>query len=80
MAKKKATPCVYIGPSLPGLIQNTVFTSDKLPQHVADMMKANKNIAGLIVPVERLQEARRDVHVKGNILHTYAINLLNKEQ
>lgn len=80
MAKKKTSPCVYIGPSLRGLSQNTVFTSDKLPPHVADMVKANENIRGLIVPVERLQEARRNIHVKGNILHTYATNLLKKEQ
>lgn len=80
MAKKKTSPCVYIGPSLRGLSQNTVFTSDKLPPHVADMVKANENIRGLIVPVERLQDARRNIHVKGNILHTYALKVLNKEQ
>lgn len=78
MAKKKTKPCVYIGPSLPGLTQNTVFA--KFPPHVAEMVKNNENLAGLMVPVDKLQEARRGVITPGNILHRYAQNLRKREE
>ncbi len=74
---KKVEPVttIYIGRSLPGLSQYTVFKDGQLPAHVAQMASHNKNLAGLIVPISTLQEARKNVTVKGHILNFYASNL-----
>lgn len=66
---------VYIGPSIPGLKSYTVF-SGALPKLIAEMAAMNDNIAGLIIPVERLQESRRDMRKRGNVLNVYFHKLL----
>lgn len=84
MAKKKVikeaekTARVYIGRSLPGLSQFTVF-SGELPPHVEALAKENEAIRGLIVPVERLPEARNEMKTKGHAIHLYAEKLSKKE-
>lgn len=77
MAKRKATKeivqetTVYIGKSLPVLPQYTVFKGGKLPAYVVELAAKDDTIAGLIVPVSQLQEARKNMHVKGHILNYY---------
>ena len=81
MAKTQKKPTaqtearVYVGQSLPGLPRMTVFRGDGYPPHVAELIKNNEAVKGLIVPVSQLSEAVRDVKTKGNILNTYARNL-----
>lgn len=77
--KKKLETSIYIGKSLPGLSQFTVFKDGILPAHVVDMASKNISIAGLIVPLNELQEARKNMLVKGHILHKYYTNLAKKE-
>lgn len=71
---------VYIGKSLPVLSQYTIFKGGKLPAYVEELAAKDTTIAGLIVPVSQLQEARKNMHVKGHILNYY-INkqTINKE-
>ena len=77
MAKKKANTdktlenTVYIGKSLPILSQYTVFKGGKLPAHIEELAAKDETIAGLIVPVSKLQEARKNMTVKGHILNYY---------
>ena len=71
-------PTVYIGRSLPGLSRNTVFKGGQLPPHVAKLADENKSVAGLIVPVSGLQEARKNMQIKGHILNVY-LTQQNKE-
>jgi hypothetical protein len=66
---------VYIGPSIPGLKSYTVF-SGTLPKPIADLAAMNDNVAGLIIPVERLQESRRDMRKSGHVLNVYFHKLL----
>ena len=61
---------VYIGPSIPGLKSYTVF-SGALPKPIAEMAAMNDNIAGLIIPVEKLQESRLDMRKRGHVLNVY---------
>lgn len=79
MESKEKVTTVYIGKSLPGLPQYKVFKDGILPEHIRQMAEKNTNIYGLIVPVARLQEARRDINIKGHILNYYAEQLNNKE-
>ena len=79
ITKKRLEPkpsTVYIGPSLPGLAQYTVFRNGQWPAHVKMMIEGNDTIAQLIVPVTRLQAARGDVQKPGHILNFYAKQLL----
>lgn len=62
---------VYIGKPLRGLPRYTVFVDGKLPPHVEVMAANDKAVAGLIVPVSELQDARKNVLVKGHILNYY---------
>lgn len=74
MAKKKtatAVTTVYIGKSLMGLPKYTVFKGGAMPDYVAKMVAEDPAIKGLIVPVTDLQEARKNMHVKGHILNYY---------
>lgn len=79
ISKKRLEPkpsTVYIGPSLPGLAQYTVFRNGQWPKHVKTMIESNDTIAQLIVPATRLQAARSDVQTPGHILNFYAKQLL----
>ena len=79
ISKKRLEPkpsTVYIGPSLPGLAQYTVFRNGQWPAHVKTMIESNDVIAQLIVPVTRLQAARGDMQMPGHILNFYAKQLL----
>lgn len=78
MAKKikgEAKSTIYIGRTLPGLPQYTVFEGGKLPAHVAEMVEANLTIGHLIVPLEGLQLAREGMQTQGHILNTYSKRL-----
>lgn len=66
---------IYIGRSLPGLPQYTVFEKGQLPVHVTEMIKTNSAISLLIVPVEGLQVARRNMKKLGHVLNSYAKRL-----
>lgn len=86
MAKKKEakaigkTSTVYIGRPFPGLATNTVFTGGILPEYVRQMIAQNENIAKLIIPVDKLPEAKRNIKIKGHILNYYAEQLNKKEK
>lgn len=73
---KKTENTVYIGKSINGLPQYTIFKNGELPPHIEAM--ADDTIKGLIVPVSELQEARKNVHKKGHILNFY-LNKQNKK-
>lgn len=77
--KKPSETRIYIGRTLPGLQRNTVFSGGKLPAHVAEMAEENVHIRGLIVPINDLQEARRNMRLKGHILNFHAEHLTEKE-
>jgi hypothetical protein len=69
---------VYIGPSFPGLTEGTIFYSD-LPPYLKNLFSEKYPSARhLIVPVSSLQQARKDMHVQGQILNFYLKQLLKE--
>lgn len=72
--KTKGESTIYIGRSLPGLPRYTVFKGGQLPKHIAELAAQNEAVAGLIVPVSGLQEARKNMQIKGHILNFYLTN------
>lgn len=82
MAKKKTEQkksTVYIGHPLQGLPQYSVFINGVLPAHVEQKAKANDCVAGLIVPLDELAQARKDVLKHGTLLNFYMTHLMDKE-
>lgn len=84
MATKKQTKgtletSIYIGASLPGLPQYTVFKNGVIPAAVTAKVQANKHLAGLIVPISSLQESRKNMRMKGHVLNFHATHLMDKE-
>lgn len=71
---------IYIGPSFEGLSAFTVFVRGQYPAPVVDLMAKYPNIKGLMVPVERLQQARKDVVTPGNILNHYMKHVKDEQK
>jgi hypothetical protein len=67
-----AVSTVYVGRSLPGLPQYTIFKGGVIPQNVEKMIAEKNAIKHLIVPVNRLAEARRNITIKGHVLYHFA--------
>jgi hypothetical protein len=70
---------VYIGRTIPGLPRYTIFANGEMPVHIAEIVSQNEAVKGLIVPLENLQQARKDVQTNGHILNFYMKQQLNKE-
>ena len=70
---------VYVGRSLPGLSQYTAFVGGVIPEYVKEKIAQKPAIAGLIVPANEVQEARKNITKKGHILNYYASKLNDKE-
>lgn len=67
-----AVTMVYVGPPKPGLSTYTLFRGGILPQYVKNMIAENHAIKELIVPVDRLPEARLNIKQKGHVLNHFA--------
>lgn len=77
MAKKKTTTAtaentVYIGKTTKGIAQFTTFKNGVIPHALQTIVNEDENIKHLIVPVSKLQQARRDIKIKGTLLNIYA--------
>lgn len=77
-AGKPKESTIYIGKSIPGLPQNTIFKGGEMPAYVAEIAAKDEAVKGLIVPVSQLQEARSNIRKKGHILNIYLNKQLTK--
>ena len=76
--KQTQGPRIYIGPSFLGLKENTVFKygGESLPPNVRDLISKYPEIVELMVPIEGLQEARKNVLKTGHILNRFRNQIL----
>lgn len=77
-AKKPAEATVYVGKSILGLQQYTIFAKGVLPKHIEHLAEQYEGLKDLIVPVSNLQSARADVRTKGTSLYLKNKNLKKK--
>lgn len=56
----KACPRIYIGPSFRGVLTGTVYKTD-LPPALENVIKKTPAISELVVPIEFLTEANREL-------------------
>lgn len=58
---------MYIGPDIPGAKQNTVFNNG-LPDALKEKVKEHPVFRSLVVPVEKLAQARVELENRGSAL------------
>ena len=75
---KPAEATVYVGKSILGLSQYTVFAGGVIPPHIKHLAEQYEGLMRLIVPVSKLQSARADVRTKGTTLHLFYNNMKKK--
>ena len=63
---------VYVGPPIPGILPRFAVFSGGLPPRIGELAQASQALRGLIVPAERLAQARIDIEKKGTLLNLYA--------
>ncbi len=76
MTRKKdlpdaAGPMAYCGPDLPGIARRYTVYRNGLPAPLAEAAERDPALRGLIVPLDRLPEARRAVSEKSG--HFYRL-------
>lgn len=75
----KAEPVIYVGSTLPNgiLFRYTVFCGN-FPPHIVELMDKSPALRGLMVPISKLQQAKKDVETQGHILNLYAKNVVKE--
>lgn len=59
---------MYIGPDIPGAKQNTVFHNG-LPDVLKEKVKEHPVFRSMIIPVEKLAQARMELETEGSALY-----------
>ena len=54
-------PVVYCGPTLPGVARQYTVYHNSIPAPLAAALADNPALRGLVLPLDRLPEARRDI-------------------
>lgn len=68
-AEKASAARIYLGPSFYEVIQTGTTFCGSLPPKVAALMVLYPFLRELMVPVERLAEARKELHRKGSAMN-----------
>lgn len=77
---KPTEAMVYVGKSILGLTQYTVFAGGVIPAHVKHLAEQYEGLESLIVPVSKLQSARADIQKKGTSLNLFFNNMKKKNK
>lgn len=59
---------MYIGPTLPGVVEKNRIFKDQLPEKVENLVKESKNFARLLIPIEDVIKARQDLQDKNSVI------------
>lgn len=59
---------MYIGPTVPGLIRENVIFRDELPKAVFDRMGKDKCFKRLIIPMDDVMDAEKQMEQEGSVL------------
>lgn len=65
---KEPAVAIYIGPNIPGAKQYTVFNNG-LPEVLEERIKEHPVFRSLVVPVEKLAQACKELSREGSALH-----------
>lgn len=74
MSKKKAaqaesTTYIYCGPTIVGLVKQYSLFTGGIPEQLAEAAAKNAAIKALILPVDKLQEARKQINARSGAVY-----------
>ena len=74
MKKKEAPvndsgPMVYCGPALPGVARQYTVYRNGIPGPLAEALADNSALSGLVLPLDRLPEARKSISGRAGPLY-----------
>lgn len=59
---------MYIGPTIPGLVKKDAIFKEELPEKVEKRAAEDKNFARLLVPMEKVMDAKNQLATKGSVV------------
>lgn len=59
---------IYIGPAIPGLVKKYAVFRDGLPEAVDKQKSGDENFARLLIPIDKVMEARKQLGTEGSVL------------
>lgn len=69
---KQATgTVVYCGPTIPGVAKQNTFYTNGIPASLAEAIKKNPSLGGLVVPLDQLPDAMKKLN--GQYGHIYRL-------
>lgn len=64
VAKKQPKQVAYVGPTIPGVIKiNTIFNNG-IDERVAERIKSQPELGGLLIDINNLADAQRQITLK----------------
>lgn len=70
---------IYIGPSIPGLVRENAVFKDGLPKAVSERKEKDKNFARLLIPVDKVMEAKKQLKTEGSVLFVSYSKMVEKD-
>lgn len=70
------TQKMYLGPTVPGLARENIIFRDKLPEKVAERADVDVDFARLLVSMEEVMSARKQLAIQGSVLDVSYQNVL----
>ena len=82
MTKKSKTvgSLVYCGPNIKGLAMTWIIYTNGLPEKLQAAADADKALAGLIVPLDQMPEAMKQIRMKYGRIYTYYKHVLDAQK
>lgn len=77
--KVRKETVVYMGPSINGVIETGTAMNDKYPDRFAEILKSNSYFSGLLIPVGKLNDAKKELRRQGSeldMLYKQAIRII----
>ncbi|WP_167955127.1 hypothetical protein [Anaerosporobacter faecicola] len=63
-AKREPKQVIYIGPTIPGVIKNNTIFNNGVDQRVSERIKSQPELGGLLIDIEGLSDAQRQIALK----------------
>ena len=68
---------MYIGPTIPGVVERNRIFRGKLPDEVEKRAKEDRYFKNLLIPVDKLITARQELSKKGSVMAVSFLKISN---
>lgn len=67
--KEKLPTVMYVGPSITGVLKQYVIYKNGIPQRISQLADEIPAVKHLLVPIEHITEAKKQINVAGSALN-----------